>query len=153
MAGVNKVILIGNLGQDPETRYTKGGDAVVTLSLATSESWKDKMTGEQKELTEWHRVVFFKRPAEIIGEFARKGAKLYIEGQIKTRKWQDNQGQDRYSTEIMGREFQFLSSAPEDAGQSQGQSRSTAPAAQPAPQQAPQGAPGGNFDFDDDIPF
>jgi len=99
--GVNKVILVGNLGQDPEVRYMPNGNAVANISLATSESWRDKQTGEQKEITEWHRVVFFGKLAEVVGEYAKKGTQMYVEGQLKTRKWQDAQGVDRYTTEIV----------------------------------------------------
>lgn len=99
--GVNKVILVGNLGQDPEVRYMPNGNAVANISLATSESWRDKQTGEQKEITEWHRVVFFGKLAEVVGEYAKKGTQMYVEGQLKTRKWQDQQGIDRYTTEIV----------------------------------------------------
>ncbi|MGB5588192.1 MAG: single-stranded DNA-binding protein, partial [Gammaproteobacteria bacterium] len=106
--GINKVILVGNLGADPETRYTPSGSAVTNVRLATSESWKDKQTGEQQERTEWHRVVFFNRLAEIAAEYLRKGSQIYVEGSIRTRKWQDQSGQDRYSTEIVGNEMQML---------------------------------------------
>lgn len=99
--GVNKVILVGNLGQDPEVRYMPNGNAVANISLATSESWRDKQTGETKEITEWHRVVFFGKLAEVVGEYAKKGTQMYVEGQLKTRKWQDQQGVDRYTTEIV----------------------------------------------------
>ncbi len=108
--GVNKVILIGNLGKDPETRYMPSGGAVTNVTLATSESWKDKQTGQQQERTEWHRVVFFNRLAEIAGEYLRKGSKVYVEGSLRTRKWQDNNGQDRYTTEIVASEMQMLDS-------------------------------------------
>ncbi|HEY5789438.1 MAG TPA: single-stranded DNA-binding protein [Gammaproteobacteria bacterium] len=108
--GVNKVILIGNLGADPEVRYTTSGGAVCNARLATSESWKDKQTGEQREQTEWHRVVFFGRLGEIAGEYLKKGSKVYVEGSIRTRKWQDKEGQDRYSTEIVANEMQMLDS-------------------------------------------
>ena len=108
--GINKVILIGNLGNDPETRYTQSGAAVTNISLATSESWKDKQTGQPQERTEWHRVVFFNRLAEIAGEYLRKGSKVYIEGSLRTRKWQDQSGQDRYTTEIVANEMQMLDS-------------------------------------------
>ena len=111
MAGsVNKVILIGNLGRDPETRYTQGGSAVTNLRIATAESWKDKQTGEQQERTEWHSVVCFARLGEIAGEYLRKGSKVYIEGRLQTRKWQDKEGHDRYSTEIVANEMQMLDS-------------------------------------------
>lgn len=101
MRGINKVILIGNLGQDPDIRYTPNGGAVANCSMATSEVWKDKHTGEQRERTEWHRVVFFGKLAEIVGEYLKKGAKIYAEGRLQTRKWQDQNGQDRYTTEVV----------------------------------------------------
>jgi single-strand DNA-binding protein len=146
--GINKVILIGNLGRDPETRYMPSGGAVTNVTLATSESWKDKNTGEQQERTEWHRVVFFNRLGEIAGEYLKKGAKVYVEGSLRTRKWQGQDGQDRYTTEIVANEMQMLDSrggsASFDAPQSQG-----APRSQPSP--APASMPGN--DFDDDIPF
>jgi single-strand DNA-binding protein len=147
--GVNKVILIGNLGRDPEVRYMPNGNAVANVTLATSEVWKDKNTGEQQERTEWHRVVFFRRLAEIAGEYLKKGSKVYVEGRLQTRKWQDNQGQDRYTTEIVANEMQMLDSRggggnnfnQDFAGNNQG--ASSAPAMSPA----------GADDFDDDIPF
>ena len=108
-SGINKVILVGNLGQDPEVKYTAGGAAVTTLSLATSESWKDKDTGSDQEKTEWHRVVLWRRLAEIAGEYLKKGSKVYIEGQLQTRKWEQD-GQTRYTTEVIGRDMQFLDS-------------------------------------------
>ena len=108
-SGINKVILVGNLGQDPEVKYTAGGDAVTTLSLATSDSWKDKDTGQDQERTEWHRVVLWRRLAEIAGEYLNKGSKVYVEGQLRTRKW-EQEGQTRYTTEIVARELQFLDS-------------------------------------------
>lgn len=108
--GVNKVILIGNLGQDPEVRYTPGGSAVANVSVATSTSWRDKTSGETQDRTEWHRVVFFNRLAEIVGEYLRKGARVYIEGSLRTRKWQDKSGADRYTTEIIANEMQMLDS-------------------------------------------
>lgn len=156
--GVNKVILVGNIGQDPETRYLPSGGAVTNISVATSESWKDKQTGQQQERTEWHRVVFFNRLAEIAGEYLRKGSKVYIEGSLRTRKWQDQSGQDRYTTEIVASEMQMLDSRGDSAGYS-GDSMGSRPApsrpqpsqAAPAPQPAP--APSGFDDFDDDIPF
>ena len=106
--GINKVIIVGNLGQDPEVRYMPSGGAVANVSIATSESWKDKQTGEQTERTEWHRVVFFNRLGEIAGEYLKRGSKVYIEGSLRTRKWQDKEGQDRYTTEIVAREMQML---------------------------------------------
>lgn len=108
--GVNKVILVGNCGQDPETRYTASGVAITNVNLATSDVWKDKQSGQQQERTEWHRVVFFNRLAEIAGEYLRKGSKVYVEGRLQTRKWQDQQGQDRYTTEIVASEMQMLDS-------------------------------------------
>lgn len=108
--GINKVILIGNVGTDPEVRYMPNGNAVTTLSLATSETWKDKQTGDKQERTEWHRVVCFNRLGEIAGEYVRKGSKLYVEGSLRTRKWQDQQGQDRYTTEIVANDIQMLDS-------------------------------------------
>lgn len=172
--GVNKVILVGNLGGDPETRFFPSGGAVTNVTVATSDSWKDKQTGEPRESTEWHRVVFNGRLAEIAGEYLKKGSKVYIEGSLNTRKWQDkNTGQDRYTTEIRAREMQMLdsrggqgdyqqqggsSSQPQQQSyqqpqQSQPQSQSPQQSQQQAPQQA-QSAPSGGFDdFDDDIPF
>lgn len=138
--GINRVILIGNLGKDPEVRYTNDGKAIANITLATSESWKDKNTGEQVEKTEWHRVVFFRRLAEVVGEYLKKGSKIYIEGKLQTRKWQDDNGQDRYTTEIVASEMQMLDSRGSSTGSSQPQS---------APAQA---APSGD-EFDDPIPF
>ena len=140
--GINKVILVGHLGADPETRYMPSGSAVTNLRVATSESWKDKGTGEQQERTEWHRVAMFGRLAEIAAEYLRKGSQVYIEGRLRTRKWEDNQGNDRYSTEIIANEMQML------GGRSGAQS--SAPA--PAPAAAASGG-GVAEDFDDDIPF
>ena len=107
-SGINKVILVGNLGKDPDMKYTAGGDAVANLSIATSESWNDNQTGEKKEKTEWHRVVFFRRIAEVCGEYLKKGSSVYIEGSLRTRDWEDDQGNKRYTTEIIGREMQML---------------------------------------------
>ena len=107
-SGINKVILVGNLGKDPDMRYTAGGDAVANLSIATSESWNDNQTGEKKEKTEWHRVVFFRRIAEVCGEYLKKGSSVYIEGSLRTRDWEDDQGNNRYTTEIIGRDMQML---------------------------------------------
>lgn len=120
--GVNKVILVGNLGQDPETRYMPSGGAVTNVTVATSESWKDKQTGEPQERTEWHRVTFYNRLAEIAGEYLRKGSKIYVEGSLRTRKWQDQSGQDRYTTEIIANEMQML-----DSRGGQGDSNYSAP--------------------------
>ena len=108
--GVNKVIIVGNCGQDPEVKYLPSGSAVANVSVATSETWKDKQSGQNQERTEWHRIVFFNRLAEIVGEYVRKGTKLYIEGRLQTRKWQDQSGQDRYTTEIVASEMQMLDS-------------------------------------------
>ncbi|MDH5446870.1 MAG: single-stranded DNA-binding protein [Gammaproteobacteria bacterium] len=153
--GVNKVILIGNLGRDPEIRYMPNGGAVANLALATSEVWKDKNTGEQQEKTEWHRVVLFRRLAEIAGEYLKKGSKVYIEGKLQTRKWQDNQGQDRYTTEIVGNELQMLDSRGVGATSSNFSSgpAASSPQQQPSNQynDTPDMVPAG--DFDDDIPF
>lgn len=113
--GINKVILVGNLGADPETRYTAGGAAITNIRIATSETWRDKQTGENQERTEWHRVVFFNRLAEIAGEYLRKGSQVYIEGSLRTRKWQDQGGQDRYTTEIVANEMQMLGGRGDDA--------------------------------------
>ena len=131
--GVNKVILVGNVGNDPEVRYMPNGNAVANVSVATSDSWKDRNTGDQQERTEWHRVVFFNRLAEIAGEYVRKGSKLYIEGSLRTRKWQGQDGQDRYTTEIVGSEMQMLDSRGMSDGQTGqgGQSYQAGVAAQP----------------------
>ncbi len=158
--GINKVILIGNLGKDPEVRYMPSGSAVTNLTLATSETWKDKQSGEKQERTEWHNIVFFNRLAEIAGEYLKKGSKVYIEGSLRTRKWQDkNTGTDRYTTEIVANEMQMLDSrggaeshagfASAGAGASQNQG-ATGGAKRPSAQPATAGA---IDDFDDDIPF
>jgi single-strand DNA-binding protein len=179
--GVNKVILIGNLGNDPEQKSMPNGNAVTNITVATSESWKDKQTGQQQERTEWHRVVFFNRLAEIAGQYLNKGSKVYIEGSIRTRKWQDQSGADRYTTEIVANELQMLDSrgGAQQGGGYQNDNYGAAPQQQapqqpayqqpqqnaapqqpaqrrPAPQQAPAAAPqppAGFDDFDDDIPF
>ncbi len=143
--GINKVILIGNLGGDPEVRYMPNGNAVANVTVATSESWKDKNTGENQERTEWHRVVFFRRQAEIVGEYLKKGSKVYIEGKLQTRKWQDQSGNDRYTTEIVANEMQMMDSRRESSGASS--PRPTASAQAPTPPAPSSG------DFDDDIPF
>ncbi|MEZ8027866.1 single-stranded DNA-binding protein [Enterovibrio norvegicus] len=174
--GVNKVILIGNLGNDPEVRYLPNGGAVANLTVATSETWRDKSTGENKEMTEWHRVVMYRRLAEIAGEYLKKGSKVYLEGRLQTRKWQGQDGQDRYTTEIVANEMQMLDSR-SGGGMGGGQGQGQQPAQQNAQQQggnwgqpqqpsyqqkpqqqAPQQqnqAPQYNDmpDFDDDIPF
>jgi single-strand DNA-binding protein len=148
--GVNKVIIVGNLGSDPDTKYMPSGSALTNLSVATTESWKDKQSGEKVEKTEWHRVVMFDRLAEIAGEYLRKGSQVYIEGQLQTRKWQDKDGNDRYSTEIRARDMQMLGSRGGEAsgggfqgggGQRAPQASAAAAAARPEPE------------FDDDIPF
>ena len=151
--GVNKVIIVGNLGNDPETRYMPSGSAVTNLSVATNESWKDKQTGEQKDRTEWHKVAMFGRLAEIAAEYLRKGSQVYIEGKLRTRKWQDNSGNDRWTTEIIADEMQMLG----------GRSGAGAPAMNDMggpPPGPPQGGGSGKSsgggsggDFDDDIPF
>jgi single-strand DNA-binding protein len=180
--GVNKVILVGNLGQDPEVRYMPNGGAVANITLATSESWRDKQTGENKEITEWHRVVLFGKLAEVAGEYLKKGSQVYIEGQLRTRKWQDQGGQERYTTEVVvnvggtmqmlgGRQQGGNAGAPAGGGaqgggnnngwgqpqQPQGNNNQFSGGAQSRPQQ-PQSAPASNnneppMDFDDDIPF
>ncbi|KAG1654016.1 Single-stranded DNA-binding protein [Nymphon striatum] len=165
MASINKVILVGNLGQDPEVKYMPSGGAVTNISIATTDSWKDKATGEKKDKTEWHRVVFFNRLAEIAGEYLRKGSQVYVEGSLRTRKWQNQQGQDQYTTEIVAREMQMLGSRAggsgdfqnrpsqgQGQGQSQGQAQSQGYSNQKPQQQTSE--PPQNFDnFDDDIPF
>ncbi len=150
--GVNKVILIGNLGQDPEIRYTPSGMAMANITLATSESWKDKQTGETVERTEWHRIVFFQRLAEIVGEYLRKGSKVFIEGRLQTRKWQDKTtGQDRYTTEIVADNMQMLDSKGTNAG-SMTESSSYKKPTPASTTTAQEGIPPADH-FDDDIPF
>ncbi|MCK4743648.1 MAG: single-stranded DNA-binding protein [Sulfuriflexus sp.] len=167
--GVNKVILIGHLGADPEVRYMPNGGAVANVTVATTESWKDKSSGEKQEKTEWHRVVFFARLAEIVGEYLKKGAQIYVEGRLQTRKWQDKSGVDRYTTEIVASEMQMLggrggaaggAGAGSSAGSYGGGQSQAAPAASAAAApaagaaSAPAPAAGGSYDdFDDDIPF
>lgn len=147
MPSVNKSILVGNLCADPETRYMQNGDAVTNIRLATSESWKDKATGEKKEITEFHRVVFYRKLAEIVGQYLKKGASIYIEGRIRTRKWTDSAGQERYTTEIEANEMQML------GGRSNGAPESAAPASD-SRRQAPEKPSGSGFDdMDSDIPF
>lgn len=151
--GVNKVILIGNLGADPEVRYTPQGSAVTNIRLATTDQWRDKNSGEQQERTEWHRVVFFNKMAEIAGEYLKKGSKAYIEGRLQTNKWQDNQGNDRFTTQVVANDMQMLDSAQGGGGQQ-------APAQGGGFNNAPDQGGDGAFnpqdprdDFDDDIPF
>jgi single-strand DNA-binding protein len=162
--GVNKVILIGNLGADPEVRYMPSGDAVANVRLATSDSWKDKNTGEMQERTEWHRVVFFGRLAEIVKQYLHKGSKIYVEGKLRTRKWQGQDGQDRYNTEIVvdiNGSMQMLDSrgggsvpfSDEPGGGYQPQGGGSAPAGGGAPPTGGGASSGGGADFDDDIPF
>lgn len=167
--GINKAILVGTLGQDPEVRYLPSGGAITNISIATNESWKDKTTGQQQERTEWHRIVFFNRLAEIAGEYLKKGSQIYIEGKIQTRKWQAQDGTDRYSTEIVANELQMLGGRQGGgAGMDEynqagyGGQTSSAPPMQPAapqsqpspkPQQKAPAAPPAMDSFDDDIPF
>ena len=141
--GINKVIIVGNLGNDPETRAMPSGTAVTNLSVATNESWKDKQTGEQKDRTEWHKVAMFGRLAEIAAEYLRKGSQVYIEGKLRTRKWQDQNGNDRWTTEVVADEMQMLG----------GRAGSGAPAMHDSPPLSPPPSKGGSDDFDDDIPF
>ena len=162
MASVNKVIIVGNLGRDPETRYMPNGDAVTNIAVATTESWKDKNTGEKKELTEWHRITFYRKLAEIAGQYLKKGSQVYVEGKLQTRKWTDKENVERYTTEVIADSMQMLGSrqgmgggagAPMDDDYSSAPAqRQSAPAASNAPRQAARPAP--NFsDMDDDIPF
>jgi single-strand DNA-binding protein len=142
--GINKVILIGNLGSDPEMRYLPSGAAVANVSIATTDSRKDKQSGEQKDITEWHRVVFFSRLAEIVGEYLRKGAKVYVEGRLQTRKWQDKSGVERYTTEIIANEMQMLDGRGNAMGASMNDNSASMDMSAPAPAE---------HAFDDDIPF
>ena len=150
--GINKAIIVGNLGRDPEVRYTANGSAVANITVATSESWKDKQSGERQERTEWHRVVFFGRLAEIAEEYLKKGAQVYIEGSIRTQKWQDKEsGQDRYTTEIVARDMQMLGSRGGEASGASDDDYSSA--TRSATASSGGGASGGDADLDDDIPF
>lgn len=156
MASVNKVIIVGNLGRDPEVRYTANNDAITNISIATTESYKDKNTGEKKEITEWHRIVFFNRLAEIAGEYLKKGSSVYIEGRLRTRKWTDNAGVEKYTTEIIADQMQMLGgrasaggSEPYDAPASTAPRATASTSAQAKPKAA---SPVAN-DLDDDIPF
>ena len=153
MASVNKVIVVGNLGKDPETRYVPSGDAVTNITVATTDTWKDKATGEKKESTEWHRIAFFGKLAEIAGQYLKKGSQVYVEGKLRTRKWQDKDGQDRYTTEIIADQMQMLGSR-QGAGEAPMREReSSAPSSNQA-SAAKKPAPASNFgDMDDDIPF
>ncbi len=157
MASVNKVIIVGNLGRDPETRYMPSGDAMTNIAVATTDKWKDKATGEQKEATEWHRVAFFGKLAEIAGQYLKKGSQVYVEGKLRTRKWTDKDGIEKYSTEIIADTMQMLgsrqgmgggSAAMEDSGYGGG-----APSRAPATAGASAPAKRATTDFDDDIPF
>jgi single-strand DNA-binding protein len=152
MASVNKVIIIGNLGRDPETRYLPNGDAVTNISVATTESWKDKASGEKKEATEWHRIVFFGKLAEIAGEYLKKGSQVYIEGKLNTQKYQDKEtGKDRYSTQIRADVMRMLGARPSEGGERGGDREERPRREQPAQQQR---KPAGKFDdMEDDIPF
>jgi single-strand DNA-binding protein len=156
--GVNKVIIVGNLGKDPETRYMPSGSAVTNLRIATTEAWKDKQSGEQQERTEWHAVAMFGRLAEIAAEYLRKGSQVYIEGKLRTRKWQDKEGKDRYTTEIVADEMQMLGSkggggASAGAGAAMGASAAGVGAAGGGGRTAVNDSAGPPGDFDDDIPF
>ena len=165
MASVNKVIIVGNLGRDPETRYMPNGEAVTNIAVATTESWKDKNSGEKKELTEWHRITFYRRLAEVAGQYLKKGSQVYIEGRLQTRKWTDKENVERYTTEIIADTMQMLGSRQGMGGGSAmeddyagGSSGGGAPAPRqnsaPARQSAPSSKPAPNFsDMDDDIPF
>jgi single-strand DNA-binding protein len=152
MASVNKVILVGNLGADPEMRYMPNGDGVCNIRLATTESWKDKQSGEKKEITEWHRVVFYRKLAEIAGQYLKKGSQVYLEGRIRTRKWQDKEGQERYTTEIEANEMQMLGRR-EGMGDSGPRETATAAGRGAAPSKPAAPAGGGFNEFEDDIPF
>jgi single-strand DNA-binding protein len=156
MASVNKVIIVGNLGRDPEVRYTPNGDSITNVTIATTDTWKDKATGEKKEATEWHRVVFFGKLAEIAGQYLKKGRQVYVEGALRTRKWQDKEGQERYTTEIVANEMKMLGSR---EGMSDAPPRESGGGAQAAgggggrPAAAAQPAGSSFNDFEDDIPF
>ncbi|MDC9726871.1 MAG: single-stranded DNA-binding protein [Candidatus Thioglobus sp.] len=152
MAGINKVIIIGNLGQDVELKYTGSGDAVANISIATSETWTDRNTGQKQEKTEWHRVVLFRKTAEIANQYLHKGSKVYIEGKLQTRKWQDQSGADRYTTEIIARDIQFLDSKGAGAPKVDSQQAPSSASSTQAPDQDPI-TPVDNAGFDDDIPF
>ena len=143
MAGINKVIIVGNLGNDPEIRTMPNGEAVANISVATSESWTDKNTGERREVTEWHRIVLYRRLAEIAGQYLRKGSQVYVEGRLKTRKWQDNNGQDRYTTEIQGDNLQMLGGRQDEQKQAKPSKAKPEPLSAMAEQD----------DFSDGIPF
>ncbi len=149
MASVNKAIIVGNLGRDPEIRYMPNGDAVANIAVATTESWKDKNTGEKKELTEWHRVTFYRKLAEVVGQYLKKGSAVYLEGKLQTRKWTDKEGVERYTTEIIADTMQMLGGRPDAP---EGQSQQERPAQQGKQQQKQQHSTPDQF-MDDDIPF
>jgi single-strand DNA-binding protein len=153
MASVNKVIIVGNLGADPETRYMPSGDAVTNIRVATSDKWKDKASGEMKEATEWHRIAFYGRLAEVAGEYLKKGSQVYIEGSLRTRKWQDKDGNDRYSTEIRADTMQMLGRR-EGGGEPRAESAGAPRGEGAGAARAPAKKPAGKFDdMEDDIPF
>jgi len=149
--GINKAIIVGNLGRDPEVRYTANGNAIANITVATTESWKDKQSGERQEKTEWHRVVFFGRLAEVAGEYLKKGAQVYIEGRLQTRKWEDKSGQERYTTEIVANEMQMLGSRGDGTTGTSNDDYSGE--AGSATDSSGSSASGGDPDLDDDIPF
>ncbi|MFZ6672883.1 single-stranded DNA-binding protein [Undibacterium sp. Rencai35W] len=162
MASLNKVQIIGNLGRDPETRYMPSGDAMTSITVATTENWKDKATGEKKEQTEWHRITFFGKLAEIAGQYLKKGSQVYVEGSLRTRKYTDKDGVEKYSTDIKADTMQMLGGRPgmgggapmDEYGGAPSAPRQSAPAPSSAPRQAPASRPAPNFsDMDDDIPF
>ena len=153
MASVNKVIILGNIGRDPETRYAPSGDAITTISIATTDSWKDKATGEKKENTEWHRVTFFGKLAEIAGQYLKKGSSVYVEGSLRNRKYTDKDGVEKYATDIRADSMQMLGGKPSESNQNS-QQQQPALQQQRSQQSAPQSRPAPNFsDMDDDIPF
>ncbi len=153
MASVNKVTLIGNLGRDPETRYMTSGEAVTNITVATTETWKDKASGEKQEKTEWHRVTFYRRLAEIAGEYLKKGSQVYIEGRLETRKWQDKEGKERYTTEIIANEMKMLGSRQGAGDRTPSDDREPAMASEPRAAGGAKKPPGKFEEMDDDIPF
>ena len=153
MSSLNKVILIGRLGADVETRYTTSGDAIANIRLATTDTWRDKASGEQRESTEWHRVVFYRRLGEIAGQYLKNGSQIYVEGRIKTRKWQDKDGQDRYTTEIEATEMKMLGRRGDDAGNGSAPADDRQDPFAPQPEQRQRRPVNSVADLDDDIPF
>ncbi len=147
--GVNKAIIVGNLGRDPEVRYTASGNAIANITVATTDNWKDRQSGERQEKTEWHRVVFFGRLAEITGEYLKKGAQVYIEGRLQTRKWEDKSGQERYTTEIVGNELQMLGARASSTSIDSDRDQSSTSGAEISHSSDS----GSDPDLDDDIPF